>query len=224
MSAVAAEPGFPWPVVLFDLDGTLVDSASDIAASVNRLLLDLGHASVDEATVRGWIGDGAGQLVAQALRHAGDARDVESVMPRVMRHSEDCLLLDPRLYPGVERTLRVLQTAGVRMAVCTNKPTPFVTPLLQAMGIAPYFEHVLGAGELPQRKPDPAPLRHLAARFGVPVEQCLMVGDSSTDAHAAIAAGAPLVLVSYGYRRTFDLHGCGAHAVIDRFDQLLELR
>ncbi len=224
MSAVATERRFPWPVVLFDLDGTLVDSASDIAASVNRLLVELGHASVDEATVRGWIGDGAGRLVAQALHHAGDPRTVESVMPRFMRHYEDCLLLDPRLYPGVERTLQALRAGGVRMAVCTNKPAQFVAPLLEVMGIAPYFEHVLGAGELPQRKPDPAPLRHLAARFGVPVAQCLMVGDSSTDAEAAIAAGAPLVLVSYGYRRSFDLRGCGAHAVIDRFDQLLELR
>ena len=220
---VSPAAGFPWPVVFFDLDGTLVDSASDIAASINRLLAELGHAVVSEATVRSWIGDGVRRLVGQALHHAGDTRDVETVMPRFMQHYQDCLLLDPRLYPGVEATLQALQVQGVRMAVCTNKPSPFVPPLLDAMGITGYFEAVLGAGELPERKPDPAPLRHLATRFGVPVDACLMVGDSSADAGAAIAAGTPLVLVSYGYRRDFDLHGCGALAVIDRFDQLLAL-
>lgn len=222
MHAVAPA-AFPWPVVLFDLDGTLVDSASDIAASVNRLLLELGHARVDEATVRSWIGDGVHQLVTQALRHAGDMRDVATVLPRFMTHYEDCLLLDPRLYPGVDATLQALQQRGVRMAVCTNKPAPLVPPLLDAMGITRYFEAVLGAGELPERKPHPAPLLHLAERFGTPVGQCLMVGDSSADAGAASAAGAPLVMVTYGYRRSFDLHACGAHAVIDRFDQLLDL-
>ncbi len=222
--AVTPVSGFPWPVVFFDLDGTLVDSASDIAASVNRLLVELGHDPVAEATVRSWIGDGARRLVDQALAHVGESRGVDEVMPRFMRHYADCLLLDPRLYPGVAATLAALQAAGVRMAVCTNKPAQFVPPLLEAMGIAHHFDAVLGAGELPERKPDPAPLHHLAARFGVPVTQCLMVGDSSADAGAAIAAGAPLVLVTYGYRRDFDLHACGAHAVIDRFDALLALR
>ena len=224
MTDPAAPHAFPWPVVLFDLDGTLVDSASDIAAAVNRLLAELGHEQVDEATVRSWIGDGARQLITQALRHAGDLQDVDAVMPRFMRHYADCLLLDPRLYPGVEATLSALRANGVRMAVCTNKPAQFVPPLLEALGIAAYFDAVLGAGDLPERKPHPLPLLHLAEGFGVDIGQCLMVGDSGADAGAANAAGAPLVLVSYGYRREFDLHGCGALAVIDRFDQLLELR
>ncbi|PBJ83936.1 phosphoglycolate phosphatase [Lysobacteraceae bacterium NML93-0399] len=224
MTDPAAPHAFPWPVVLFDLDGTLVDSASDIAAAVNRLLAELGHEQVDEATVRSWIGDGARQLITQALRHAGDLQDVDAVMPRFMRHYADCLLLDPRLYPGVEATLSALRANGVRMAVCTNKPAQFVPPLLEALGIAKYFDAVLGAGDLPERKPHPLPLLHLAEGFGVDIGQCLMVGDSGADAGAANAAGAPLVLVGYGYRREFDLHGCGALAVIDRFDQLLELR
>lgn len=224
MTDPAAPHAFPWPVVLFDLDGTLVDSASDIAAAVNRLLAELGHEQVDEATVRSWIGDGARQLITQALRHAGDLQDVDAVMPRFMRHYADCLLLDPRLYPGVEATLSALRANGVRMAVCTNKPAQFVPPLLEALDIATYFDAVLGAGDLPERKPHPLPLLHLAEGFGVDIGQCLMVGDSGADAGAANAAGAPLVLVGYGYRREFDLHGCGALAVIDRFDQLLELR
>ena len=224
MGDSAASHAFPWPVVLFDLDGTLVDSASDIAAAVNRLLAELGHAQVDAATVRSWIGDGARQLITSALRHAGDLQDIDAVMPRFMRHYADCLLLDPQLYPGVVSTLQALRARDVRLAVCTNKPAQFVPPLLEALAIDCFFDAVLGAGDLPERKPHPRPLLHLAEGFGVDIAQCLMVGDSAADAGAAIAAGAPLVLVGYGYRRDFDLHGCGALAVIDRFDQLLDLR
>ena len=83
---VAAAADFPWPVVLFDLDGTLVDSASDIATAVNRMLAELGHPQVAAALVRSWIGDGARELVASALRNAGDGRDVDTVMPRFMQH------------------------------------------------------------------------------------------------------------------------------------------
>ncbi|MET0329678.1 MAG: phosphoglycolate phosphatase [Luteimonas sp.] len=224
MADSSASRSFPWPVALFDLDGTLVDSASDIAAAVNRLLAELGHARVEEATVRSWIGDGARQLITSALRHAGDPQDIDAVMPRFMRHYADCLLLDPQLYPGVVPTLQALRAQGVRLAVCTNKPAQFVPPLLDALEIDGFFDAVLGAGDLPERKPHPLPLLHLAEGFGVDIARCLMIGDSAADAGAAIAAGAPLVLVGYGYRRDFDLHGCGAVAVIDRFDQLLELR
>src|SRR5690606_31086932 len=136
---VSVAGAFPWPVVLFDLDGTLVDSASDIATAVNRMLAELGHPQVDAALVRSWIGDGARELVASALRNAGDERDVDAVMPRFMHHYGDCLLLDPALYPGVVETLDALRAAGVRMAVCTNKPAPMVRPLLAAMEIEGYF-------------------------------------------------------------------------------------
>ncbi|WP_101926340.1 MULTISPECIES: phosphoglycolate phosphatase [Luteimonas] len=223
MPIASSAADYPWPVVLFDLDGTLVDSAADIAEAVNRMLAELDLARVDEATVRSWIGDGAGQLITQALQHAGSSLTSDAVMPRFMVHYADCLLLAPQLYPGVAETLQALQARGVRMAVCTNKPERFVAPLLAAMGIAGRFEAVVGAGTVAERKPHPLPLTHLAAHFHVPVSRCLMVGDSATDAGAANAAGAPLVLVSYGYRRSFDLHGCGALAVIDRFDDLLAL-
>nr|WP_255682316.1 phosphoglycolate phosphatase [Luteimonas sp. BDR2-5] len=209
---------------MFDLDGTLVDSASDITEAVNRMLEELGCARVGEALVRSWIGDGARELIATALAHAGSSEDPDALMPRFLHHYADCLLLHPQLYPGVPETLQALYARGVRMAVCTNKPERFVAPLLGALGIARWFDAIVGAGTLPERKPSPQPILHLAAHFGVPAAQCLMVGDSGTDAGAAIAAGAPLVLVSYGYPRAFDLHGCGAVAVIDRFDELLTLR
>lgn len=214
---------YPFPAVLFDLDGTLVDSASDISAAVNRMLAEEGLAEVEESLVRSWIGDGSGMLLETALQHVGSPRTAEELLPRFMKHYGDCLLLSPQLYPGVRETLDVLGEKGVTMAVCTNKPEPFVTPLLEALEIDSAFSGVIGAGTLPERKPHPQPLLHLAEQFQLEPARCLMVGDSPTDFHAARAAGMPVVLVSYGYPRGFDLHGAGALAVIDRFDELLHL-
>ncbi|TKS54894.1 phosphoglycolate phosphatase [Luteimonas yindakuii] len=214
---------FPFPAVLFDLDGTLVDSASDIAEAVNRMLAELGLPRVPEARILGWIGEGAHQLITSALRDAGSTLDADAVYARFMVHYEACLLLDPRLYDGVVDTLQALRDRGVRMAVCTNKPSRFVPPLLAAMGIDGYFEGVVGGDSLAWRKPDPRPLLHLAAQLDVEPARCLMVGDSETDFAAARAAGMPVVLVSYGYPRSFDLHAAGALAVIDRFGELIGL-
>ncbi|NLA69224.1 MAG: HAD hydrolase-like protein, partial [Gammaproteobacteria bacterium] len=96
---------FPYALVLFDLDGTLVDSAADIAEAVNRTLDELGHAREDEALVRAWIGHGARALLDSALRHAGSRAGVDEVMPRFMVHYEDCLLLQAKLYPGTAEML-----------------------------------------------------------------------------------------------------------------------
>lgn len=215
---------FPWPAVLFDLDGTLVDSATDIAEAVNRLLEELGLARVPEATIRGWIGEGARKLLATALAHAGSDLEADALFERFMVHYADTLLLAPALYPDVVETLDALRADGVRLAVCTNKPVRFVPPLLDALGIADRFEAVVGGDSLAWRKPDARPLLHLADIFGRTPAECLMVGDSETDFAAAQAAGMPVVLVSYGYPRDFDLRTANAVAVIDRFDALLDPR
>lgn len=206
--------------VLFDLDGTLVDSAADIAEALNRTLEALGHARVSEATVRGWIGEGTRHLLATALRHAGDARDPDAVLAPFMAHYRQCLLRSPVLYPGVAEALALLRGRGLPLAVCTNKPEAMVAPLLEHLGIAGFFAAIVGGDTLPRRKPDPAPLLHLAGRFGVAPRECLMVGDSATDRDAAQAAGMPVVLVRYGYPRGLDLERAGALAVLDDLRQL----
>ncbi|KAB7765843.1 phosphoglycolate phosphatase [Xanthomonas maliensis] len=214
---------FPYPLVIFDLDGTLVDSASDIAEALNRTLQELGLPQVDEQTVRGWIGEGVRTLLATALRAAGSADDVDAQMPVMMRHYEACLLHHPQLYPGVAEALPALQAAGVRLAVCTNKPARFIQPLLVHLGIAQYFDATLGGDSLAERKPNPLPLLHLAQQFHYSVAQCLMVGDSATDAAAAQAAGMPLAMVRYGYLRGFDVRAAGAVALLDDMRGLLAL-
>lgn len=211
---------FPYALVLFDLDGTLVDSAADIAEAVNRTLDELGHAREDEALVRAWIGHGARALLDSALRHAGSDADVDAVMPRFMVHYEDCLLLHARLYPGTAEALDALAGAGVAMSMATNKPERMARVLVEAMGIAHHFAHLVGGDTLAERKPSAMPLLHLASLHGVTAADTLMVGDSEADAGAAQAAGIDLVLVRHGYPRDFDLERAGAVAVMDSLDTL----
>lgn len=209
-----------YAAVIFDLDGTLVDSASDIAEAVNRTLHDHALPRVPEATVRGWIGDGVGNLVRTALADAGSALLPEQVMPVFMRHYRECLLRSPRLYDGVVEALGALQSRGVPMAICTNKPSALVPPLLAHLRISHFFRHILGGDSLPRRKPAPEPLLHLAAAFGHAPSRCLMVGDSATDLGAARAAAMPIALVRYGYARDLDIDAAGAVAVLDDLRQL----
>lgn len=219
---------FPFQAVLFDLDGTLIDSASGIAEAINRTLLDLGHAQVEEPMVRSWIGDGARILLQRALAHAGatpaNASDAfEQAYALLMRHYADSLPLQARAYPGAAEILPWLHGRGIHVALCTNKPERFIAPLLQALDWQDSFEAILGGDSLPEHKPDPAPLLHIAEGFGVSATHCLMVGDSRTDAEAARNAGMPLALVDYGYHRGLDLHAAGARVVTSDLRRLAEL-
>ena len=209
--------------VIFDLDGTLVDSAADIAEAVNRLFDALDLPRVAPALVRGWIGDGVSALVATALAHHHSPVPLAQALPLFMHGYHACLLRSPQLYPGVVPALQALQQAAVPMAICTNKPVDLVPPLLAHLGIDGYFPVIIGGGSLPQRKPHPAPLLATAAGLGVVAAQCLMVGDSGTDHAAAVAAAMPVALVRYGYPRQLDLDSAPALAVVDDLRQLLPL-
>ena len=212
---------FPYALVVFDLDGTLVDSASDISEAVNRTLVDWSLPRVDEAVIRVWIGDGARALVASAFEHAGKAIDLDAVMPGFMVHYADCLLLDPIVYPGVIDTLEMLCAANIAVAICTNKPERFVRPLLEALDLGSYFDCIVGGDTLAERKPSALPLLHVVEQFGLQVSQCLMVGDSATDVQTALAADMPMALVTYGYLRGVDPHAVPGVRVIDDLRELL---
>jgi phosphoglycolate phosphatase len=214
---------FPYAVVVFDLDGTLVDSGADIAEALNRTLVEFGLARVAETTVLGWIGEGVRKLVEAAWRNARDDTPIDAVMPTFMRHYEECLLRSPRLYPGVAEALAQLRARGVTLALCTNKPSAFVQPLLRHLGVADAFAAALGGDSLPERKPSPLPLLHLARHFAQPPAHCLMVGDSGTDLQAAQAAGMPAALVRYGYPRDLDLTSADVVLLMDDMRELLAL-
>ena len=213
---------FPHQLVVFDLDGTLVDSAPGIAEAVNRTLVDWQLARVAEDTIRSWIGEGARALVDTAFGHAGSDADIDALMPRFMDHYGACLPLQARLYPGVRDALEGLRARGARIALCTNKPQRFIAPLLERLDIDGFFDAVVGGDTLPEKKPDARPLLHIARELGHAVDACLMVGDSATDLHAAQAAGMDVALVGYGYARGFDLHAAGV-PVLDDLRDLLDI-
>lgn len=208
-------------LIEFDLDGTLIDSAPDIALAVDRLLADLDLPPPGVERVRGWIGHGARRLLRSALVWAGaDDADatVEREFERFMVHYGDCLCIETRIYPGTLDALDTLAADGALLAVCTNKPHRHVEPLLRELGIADRFFEWIGGDFLERRKPDPEPLLWLARRAGVPPGECLMVGDSRADVDAAKAAGMPVVVLRHGYPGETDLSD--AEALFDDFAAL----
>jgi phosphoglycolate phosphatase len=214
---------FPFSLVIFDLDGTLVDSAADIAESVNRTLVDWKLPVVDTARITEWIGEGSRKLITYAFHDAGSDADIDAVMPGFLEHYAETAL-DGIAYDGVVDTLAALHAQGVKIAVCTNKNEEFVRPLLEVRGMLPYVDGIVGGNTLPERKPSGVPLLHIAKAAGVDVSDVLMVGDSESDMLAAHDAGVALVMVSYGYRKSLDLQKAGALAVIDRMPDLLTVR
>ncbi|SIQ01634.1 phosphoglycolate phosphatase [Marinobacterium stanieri] len=214
--------------VMFDLDGTLVDSALDLTAAVDNMLQAIGREPAGEERVRQWVGNGAQVLVKRAL--TGEMHPTEeSLEPELFQAAFEVFLAAytqsngryARLYPGVEELLIHLQQAGVPMAVVTNKPMAFTTPLLKAMKIEQYFDQVLGGDSLPVKKPDPLPLLSVLEATGCAPEQALMLGDSRNDVDAARAAGCPVVCVSYGYNHGEPVENCSPDRVVDSFAELM---
>ncbi|GAA0788089.1 phosphoglycolate phosphatase [Marinobacterium sediminicola] len=214
--------------VMFDLDGTLVDSALDLTAAVDNMLQALGREPAGEDRVRQWVGNGAQVLVKRAL--SGEMYPTEeAVEPELFQAAFDVFLAAyaqsngrySKLYPGVEELLACLRQASVPMAVITNKPIAFTTPLLKALSIDHYFDQVLGGDSLPVKKPDPLPLLTVLEAAGCAPEQALMLGDSRNDVVAARAAGCPVICVSYGYNHGEPVEACSPDRVVDSFAELM---
>ena len=188
--------------VVWDLDGTLVDSAADIATSLNRLLGENGLASLDDARIRNMIGEG----VAVLIRRGFEAHDItpggerlEGLVERFLVIYSEIATASTRLYPGARDALQTFSDAGLRQAICTNKPEAITRQVLAGLGIAGYFDIVIGGDTLPRNKPDPLPLRTALEGLDATPEQSLMVGDSAIDVQTAHAAGVSVAFVTFGY-------------------------
>ncbi|MGH8482429.1 MAG: HAD-IA family hydrolase, partial [Nevskiaceae bacterium] len=195
-----------YDLVLFDLDGTLVDTAPDIADALNRVLELRKLPELPEAWVRSRIGHGARPLLAQA--HATATRQVAgaeqpaplpALAEEFARHYADCCGRRGRAYPGAAAALAALRGAGVRLALLTNKERRFARVVLDRHGLDGAFDLELFGDSLPARKPDPLPVRHALSALGVPAARALLVGDSALDVRAARNAGIAAWAVSYGY-------------------------
>ena len=197
----AHTPGRPVRAVLFDLDGTLLDSIPDLSEACHRMMVELGRAPHSIDTIRTFVGKGMLNLVRRCLAEHGTASDAEmaEAVAAFQRHYAEVNGLATTLYEGVVPALAALQAQGVAMASVTNKPAAFTGPQLERMGIARYFGATVSGDTLPEKKPHPAPLIHACELLGVTVAESLMIGDSANDAEAARAAGMPVLLVTYGY-------------------------
>lgn len=219
---------FPLPIkaIVIDLDGTLLHSAPELAGAANRMLRDLGRPAVSQDLLMSYIGNGIAWLVKRALTgdmHAEpDAALFDQAAPIFEQHYKE-ELLHSKPYAGVFEGLTAMKQAGFRLGCITNKSARFTEPLLQASGLAEFFEIVVSGDTLPEKKPHPLPLLHSAKFFGIPVEQMLMIGDSKHDALAARAAGCPVFCVPYGYNHGKPVDDLDMDAVIADLPAALKL-
>jgi len=210
----------PPACVIFDLDGTLVDSVPDLHAAANQTLAEAGLAPLTLDIVRGFVGDGVPVLVARCFEHHGVAPQDEAKAVAYFLARYDALEhAQTTVYPGVAEALAALREAGVRTAVCTNKPALPAEALLRAKGLADLFDALVGGDTLPVRKPDPAPLLLCAESVGVAVDDAVYVGDSEIDAETARRANVPFILHTRGYRK-HPQTPAGARGVFDSFREL----
>lgn len=186
--------------LIFDLDGTLVDSAPDLATALNGLLQELGKPPLSENTVRSMVGDGAGVLVQRGLAASGLAdADQPSALRRFLALYRDCLIDRTRAYPEVEAVLERLQADGHKLGVCTNKPYDPTQRILKALKLDRFFGAVIGGDSLPKRKPDPEPLLAAIEKLGGAAETSIMIGDSANDVLCARAAAVTAILIPSDY-------------------------
>ena len=186
--------------VIFDLDGTLIHSAPDIHAAIFDVLAEDGIEGPDLPTVIGFIGNGVRVLTGRVMRHLGLITDEAALTQRISARMKAGPNGLTQAYPGVHAALDALKAAGHPLGLCTNKPEAAALVVLADMGLAGYFDVVIGGGAALALKPDPAPLLHAAARLGAGA--AIFVGDSEVDAETADRAGLPFLLFTEGYRKT----------------------
>ena len=188
--------------IIWDLDGTLVESAPDLATALNALLVEQGQHTHAVEKVRPMIGGGVAKLIERGFRESGapideDTRD--SLVPRFMELYSACATDSTHLVPHAREVLEHFYHAGIRQALCTNKPISVTRQILTALDITGFFDSVIGGDSTPVKKPNPLPLQTCLDELGVRAEDAVMVGDSGADVGAARAAGVPVILVPDGY-------------------------
>jgi len=212
----------PLKAIIFDLDGTLIDSAPDLRTACNKLLEAHQRRPITMEETKKFVGNGAAKLVERAFAATGNPAQKQEIAPLTegflefyAGHEAD----ETQPYPGVMAVLDQLAGQGYRLSLCTNKPKAPTGNLLRDLGMSGFFELVLGGDELARKKPDPQMIHHVLEKMNVAPEEAVMVGDSPNDIDAAKNAGVPNIAVSYGYRKV-PVSALGADYIVDHFDDL----
>ena len=215
-------------LLIFDFDGTLIDSVPDLAAAINTMLTELGRDTFPLERIRDWVGNGSRLLVERALIGAvevgaGIAKDeldaAEEVFFKAYAQQSG---KETIAYEGVDNGLKQLKDAGFTLALVTNKPIRFVPKILQSFGWQDLFTEVLGGDSLPVKKPDPAPLLHVCKQLKLTPEQAVMIGDSKNDILAGQNAQMDTLGLSYGYNYGQDIRDYHPTAAFDSFADLVD--
>jgi len=210
---------FKGATIVFDLDGTLVDTAPDLTNALNDVLARRGHAAVPADTIRACISHGARVMIEETLRRAGAEDDVDQMLAEFLVHYEANIAAESRPFPGAVAALQTFAAQGATLAVCTNKRERLSRRLLEELGMDHYFRAIAGRDTFTVSKPDPGHLTGTIALAGGDPSRAIMVGDSEVDLRTAEAAAIPVILVSFGYAAA-SLRGLAPLALIDRFDEL----
>jgi len=212
----------PYKALIFDLDGTLIDSVPDVCASMNKVLTAAGRRDLTVEETKDMVGWGGRVLVEKALALTGEAGtedEIDNALKAFLKtyaaHPAD----HTRIFPGVIEALESFKAGGVKLGICTNKPTATTPPVLEAMGLNGFFDIVSSGDGVPYPKPDGRHVLLVAEQLGASRETAAMVGDSESDITAAINAGMRSVAVTFGYAHC-PLEELGADALIDHFDDL----
>ena len=218
----------PIRAVLFDLDGTLIDTLPDLHAAACAMLNDLGRPPLPLESIRAYVGRGIPNLIKRVLANSLHvAEDPNPPPPEAVasyrRHYAHENGRNAKVYPGVLEGLASLRAQGVPLGVVTNKADTFIQPLLEQTRLSGYFEVLVGGDRLPKVKPDPMPLVWACGRLGVSPAETLFIGDSINDALAARAAGCPVFLLPYGYNEDRDVHELDCDAIVESVRDAVKL-
>lgn len=208
--------------IVFDLDGTLVDTAPDLTAALNAVMQSLGRRQVSLHDVRHMVGRGARYLIERAMEATGapaKQADLDELVRLFVMHYGANIVATSRPFEGVETVTKRLRNRGHKLGICTNKPEALAVKLIAELGLRELFPVILGADSRPYKKPDPRHLFDTIADLGGSEANAVLIGDSETDVKTARAANIPVIAVSFGYTE-IPPHDLGADAVIDHFDAL----
>ena len=216
-------------LILFDLDGTLINSALDLALSVNYMLRSVNRDEFSEEIIDLWVGNGASTLVKRALSGSKivdeniDGKLFDKSLSIFLEYYKKNLCVKTTPYQNVKTTLEILKSDGYKLAIITNKPFDFIEPILKQLGLDNLFELCIGGDSLSEKKPSPLPLQYMCEKFNVKPRNTLMIGDSKNDILAAKAANIQSIAVSYGYNYGEDIRVYEPDLTIDDFSDILEV-